>query len=72
MKSNELLPASAFRVQSRCAGLLAHGMTGTIGIVAGEASGDRLGAGLMGALARRIDGVRFVGVGGPAMRSAGA
>ena len=46
-------------------------MTATIGIVAGEASGDRLGAGLMGALARRIDGVRFVGVGGAAMRSAG-
>ena len=46
-------------------------MTATIGIVAGEASGDRLGAGLMGALARRIDGVRFVGVGGEAMRSAG-
>lgn len=46
-------------------------MTLTIGIVAGEASGDRLGAGLMGALSRRIDGVRFVGVGGEAMRSAG-
>lgn len=46
-------------------------MTLTIGIVAGEASGDRLGAGLMRALARRIDGVRFVGVGGEAMRSAG-
>ena len=46
-------------------------MTLTIGIVAGEASGDRLGAGLMGALSSRIDGVRFVGVGGEAMRSAG-
>ena len=46
-------------------------MTLTIGIVAGEPSGDRLGAGLMLALARRIDGVRFVGVGGEAMRSAG-
>ena len=47
------------------------GMTPTIGMVAGEASGDRLGAGLMRALSRRIDGVRFVGVGGAAMRSAG-
>ena len=46
-------------------------MSLTIGIVAGEASGDRLGAGLMRALSRRIDGVRFVGVGGEAMRSAG-
>ena len=46
-------------------------MSPTIGIVAGEASGDRLGAGLMGALSRRIEGVRFVGVGGEAMRAAG-
>ena len=46
-------------------------MSLTIGIVAGEASGDRLGAGLMRALSRRLDGVRFVGVGGEAMRSAG-
>ena len=46
-------------------------MSLTIGIVAGEASGDRLGAGLMRALSRRIDGARFVGVGGEAMRSAG-
>ncbi|MYF10772.1 MAG: lipid-A-disaccharide synthase [Gammaproteobacteria bacterium] len=49
----------------------APGVTLTIGIVAGEASGDRLGAGLMRALSRRINGVRFVGVGGEAMRSAG-
>ena len=46
-------------------------MTLTIGIVAGEASGDGLGAGLMRALSRRIDDVRFVGVGGEAMGSAG-
>ena len=46
-------------------------MSLTVGIVAGEASGDRLGAGLMRALSHRIDGVRFVGVGGAAMRSAG-
>ena len=52
-------------------GAVGLGVTLTIGIVAGEASGDRLGAGLMRALAGRIAGVRFVGVGGEAMRSAG-
>ncbi len=46
-------------------------MTPSIGIVAGEASGDRLGAGLMKALRRRLDCVRFVGVGGAAMRAEG-
>ena len=44
-------------------------MAALIGIVAGEASGDRLGAGLMRALHRRFDGLRFVGVGGDAMRA---
>lgn len=46
-------------------------MTATIGIVAGEASGDLLGAGLMQALHGRFDGLRFVGIGGPAMRAQG-
>jgi lipid-A-disaccharide synthase len=41
-------------------------------IIAGEASGDLLGAGLMAALSARCDGnVRFRGVGGPAMAVAG-
>ena len=44
----------------------------TIMLVAAEASGDLLGAGLTRALRRRIgDGVRFVGVGGPEMAKEG-
>lgn len=41
-------------------------------LVAAEASGDALGAGLMRALRRRLgEGVRFVGVGGARMRAEG-
>ncbi len=41
-------------------------------IVAGESSGDRLGAALMRALRAETDGpIRFSGVGGPAMRGEG-
>ena len=49
-------------------------MTLTIGLVAGEASGDNLAAGLMAALKSHpamSDGVRFLGVGGPAMLAQG-
>jgi lipid-A-disaccharide synthase len=42
-----------------------------IAIVAGEISGDRLGAGLIRAVHARRPEVEFVGIGGPAMRSAG-
>ncbi len=43
-------------------------MTGTnIALVAGEASGDLLGAHLLGALAERRAGISFSGIGGPRM-----
>lgn len=42
-----------------------------IGLVAGESSGDRLGAALMQQLQARVPNVEFVGVGGPRMRAAG-
>jgi len=43
----------------------------TVGVVAGEASGDNLGAALIEALRARVPDLRVVGVAGPRMRAAG-
>jgi len=43
----------------------------TIGVVAGEASGDLLGAHLIRALRARLPKAHFTGIGGPRMQSAG-
>jgi hypothetical protein len=42
-----------------------------VGMVAGEASGDQLGAALIAELRRRLPDVQCVGVGGPKMRAQG-
>ncbi len=42
-----------------------------LGMVAGEASGDVLGAALLGGIAARVDRVQAAGIGGPSMRGHG-
>lgn len=50
---------------------MAAGSAPAFGLVAGEASGDNLGAPLLRALAARAPGARFFGVAGPRMVEAG-
>lgn len=47
-------------------------MTKTVGLIAGEASGDLLGAALIQALKTRHPSIRFEGIAGPRMTEAGA
>ena len=49
----------------------AHGGALRVGVVAGEPSGDTLGAGLIEALAHRVPGVQCFGIAGPRMIAAG-
>ena len=42
-----------------------------VGIVAGEASGDNIGAGLIEAIRARVPDAVFEGIGGPRMTQAG-
>jgi lipid-A-disaccharide synthase len=51
--------------------MLSAGAPVTIGIVAGEASGDALAAQLIRAVVERMPTVRFAGIGGPQMEAVG-
>jgi lipid-A-disaccharide synthase len=58
------------RSRKRC-GQLIYTVSPNIFVIAGEASGDLHGAGLVRALKDRLPGARFAGIGGPKMQEAG-
>ena len=77
-----LAPLAAFLARAAAAASCASGVRDaharraaatpvTVGIVAGEASGDALAATLIHAVRARLPGVRFAGIAGPQMEAAG-
>jgi lipid-A-disaccharide synthase len=62
---------NAQAVSNRSASVSGKGPSYKIAIVAGEVSGDLLGAGLMRELKRRLPAVQFLGIGGTHMQAEG-